>query len=86
VKYSVKCILRKIFVDQTPDNKEHTSNGHTKGGMGFDASGGFWLVHSVPRFPVATGGGATYNYPEKEKEYGQSFICMSYGTSFPLFF
>jgi deoxyribonuclease-2 len=67
-----------IYNDQTPDNKEHTSNGHTKGDMAFDANGGFWLVHSVPRFPVATGNGASYGYPAYAKEYGQSFICMSY--------
>jgi hypothetical protein len=66
-----------LFADQTPDDKQHGSNGHTKGDMAFDANGGFWLVHSVPRFPVATGN--SYGYPAYAKEYGQSFICMSYG-------
>ncbi|ELR16855.1 deoxyribonuclease II, putative [Acanthamoeba castellanii str. Neff] len=67
-----------IYNDQTPDDKEHTSNGHTKGDMAFDANGGFWLVHSVPRFPAATGSGSYAGYPAYAKEYGQSFICMSY--------
>jgi hypothetical protein len=69
-----------LVTDQTPDNKEHTSNGHTKGDMAFDANGGFWLVHSVPRFPAATGSGSYAGYPAYAKEYGQSFICMSYGA------
>jgi deoxyribonuclease-2 len=65
-----------MYNDQTPDDKQHGSNGHTKGDMAFDANGGFWLVHSVPRFPAATGN--SYGYPAYAKEYGQSFICMSY--------
>ncbi len=69
-----------LITDQTPDDKEHTSNGHTKGDMAFDANGGFWLVHSVPRFPAATGSGSYAGYPAYAKEYGQSFICMSYGA------
>ncbi|ELR16858.1 deoxyribonuclease II protein, putative [Acanthamoeba castellanii str. Neff] len=67
-----------MYNDETPDNKEHGSFGHTKGDMAFDADGGFWLVHSVPRFPANTGSGVSYEgYPAYAATYGQSFLCMS---------
>lgn len=47
--------------------------GHTKGVLAFDGSTGFWLVHSVPRFPQAN----DWSYPEDETIYGQSFLCVS---------
>jgi deoxyribonuclease-2 len=66
-------------IDQTPDGSQHSSNGHTKGVVGLDANSGFWLVHSVPRFPNETTTTPDYFYPEWETDYGQSFLCMSYG-------
>jgi len=66
-----------MYNDEPPKGKASDSYGHTKGDVAFDKSGGFWLVHSVPRFPVATGG-ASYTYPANEKEYGQSFLCISF--------
>jgi deoxyribonuclease-2 len=49
--------------------------------MAFDANGGFWLVHSVPRFPANTGSGVSYEgYPAYAATYGQSFLCMSMST------
>ncbi len=48
--------------------------------MVFDASGGFWLVHSVPRFPFARNSSEPYTYPAYAKTYGQSFICLSLST------
>lgn len=47
--------------------------GHTKGVIAFDGTTGFWLVHSVPRFPEAN----DWSYPEDETIYGQSFLCVS---------
>ena len=47
--------------------------------MAFDAQQGFWLIHSVPRFPVGVveylkNG---YEYPQRETRYGQSFLCLT---------
>jgi deoxyribonuclease-2 len=69
-----------MWNDETPDEKEHDSYGHTKGDLAFDSNTGFHLVHSVPRFPVVTGGDP-YNYPSGETEFGQSFLCLSLTTS-----
>lgn len=66
-----------LYNDQTPDDKGHSSYGHLKGDMVFDAGGGFWLVHSVPRFPFARNSSEPYTYPAYAKSYGQSFICLS---------
>lgn len=46
--------------------------------LGFDNDGGFWLVHSVPRFPVARG--HPYEFPVDEHIYGQTFLCFSFGV------
>lgn len=62
--------------DESPDNVEHENWGHTKGALAFDESSGFWLIHSVPRFPDTS---VSYVYPKEETEYGQSFLCMTYG-------
>jgi len=64
-----------LYNDETPDNVEHPNWGHTKGGIAFDSSSGFWLVHSVPRFPDTS---IDYIYPKEETEFGQSFLCMTY--------
>jgi len=64
-----------LYNDETPSNEVHESNAHMKGVIGFDKSGGFWLVHSVPRFPPNINSG--YNYPQDETKYGQSFLCIS---------
>jgi len=64
-----------FYDDEAPDNEQ--SFGHTKGVLAFDKTSGFWLVHSVPRFPLK----APYNFPDNEKQYGQSFLCVTYPTS-----
>lgn len=60
--------------------------GHTKGAIavGFSAdaanasssAGGFWLIHSVPRFPLMNESSYT-GLPWNEQIYAQSFICVS---------
>ena len=40
------------YNDESPDEKRSSSyQGHTKGVWATGKGGGFWLVHSVPRFP-----------------------------------
>eukprot|EP00033_Pygsuia_biforma_P000767 GCRY01000895.1.p1 GENE.GCRY01000895.1~~GCRY01000895.1.p1 ORF type:complete len:363 (-),score=66.53 GCRY01000895.1:260-1348(-) len=55
--------------------KRSPSYGHTKGVVGFDESGGFWLSHSTPRFPNLVA--KSYSFPDCAKQYGQNFICIS---------
>merc|ERR1711988_706495 len=68
-----------MYNDETPVNKKYDDYGHTKGDVAFDGSQGFWLIHSVPRFPPYTSSGS-YSYPSDEVEYGQSFLCMTFAT------
>ena len=74
---------KKKTSDQTPDGDSHDSYGHTKGVCGFDESTGFWLVHSVPRWPNAPP--STYSFPDYEKDNGQSFLCMTFSSVLLLF-
>uniref|UniRef100_A0A0A9Y189 Deoxyribonuclease-2-alpha n=1 Tax=Lygus hesperus TaxID=30085 RepID=A0A0A9Y189_LYGHE len=48
-------------------------HGHTKGVVGANSEGGFWLVHSIPRFPTLD----SYNYPHNALRNGQSALCIS---------
>jgi len=69
-----------MYNDETPDGSTHSSYGHTKGDLGFDDSTGFWLVHSVPRWPEQPP--HYYFYPDNEKSYGQSMLCMSFNLNY----
>lgn len=66
-----------MYNDQLPDNT-HDTYAHAKGVVGFDAEEGFWLVHSVPRFPMALSSAPTYYFPDDEIKNGQSFLCVNY--------
>jgi len=65
-----------MYNDQKPSGDTTTTYGHTKGVIGFDGTSGFWLIHSVPRWPVPYG--EAYSFPEFERIYGQNFLCISY--------
>ncbi|HET6260808.1 MAG TPA: deoxyribonuclease II family protein [Chloroflexia bacterium] len=51
------------------------SKGHTKGVLAFDlaTNSAFWLLHSVPRFPLP----GTDAFPVNELDYGQTFLCVT---------
>ncbi|KAE9553864.1 hypothetical protein FO519_002905 [Halicephalobus sp. NKZ332] len=51
--------------------------GHTKGVLFFDKTGGFWLIHSVPKFPPTD----SYSYPDSGTIYAQSILCLSFDYS-----
>lgn len=61
----------------TGDYEYDFTKGHTKGVAVANENGGFWLVHSVPKYPppMNTGG---YAYPNSGTVYGQSFLCISF--------
>ncbi|XP_035684834.1 plancitoxin-1-like [Branchiostoma floridae] len=68
-----------LYDDELPNDTlaaTSTSRGHTKGVLVFDKSGGFWLVHSTPKFPNPAKD--SYSWPENAIIYGQSFLCISF--------
>uniref|UniRef100_A0A183HWN7 Deoxyribonuclease II n=1 Tax=Onchocerca flexuosa TaxID=387005 RepID=A0A183HWN7_9BILA len=66
-----------FYNDQKPgEQKSHGNRAHAKGVTFFGKTSGFWLVHSVPRFPSIK----KYSYPENAEVYGQSFLCVTMKT------
>lgn len=68
-----------LYNDQPPKSssaQDSSSRGHTKGVLLLDQEGGFWLVHSVPRFPSPASSGA-YSWPPNARTYGQTLLCVS---------
>ena len=59
------------------DTEYDFTKGHTKGVAVANEDGGFWLVHSVPKYPPPMKTGA-YKYPKSGTIYGQSFLCISF--------
>ena len=80
-RISLRDVGYAMYNDQDPDGKSASSSrGHTKGVIGMDTDGGFWLVHSVPRFPKGPSETSSYEgYPDYASRYGQSFLCLSLG-------
>jgi len=66
-----------LYNDEHPDGRSDSSHGHTKGLQMFNERGGFWMIHSVPRFPSPE---SPYAYPKSGSINGQSFICVSFRT------
>lgn len=72
-----------LYNDQPPKSspaQDTSSRGHTKGVLLLDQEGGFWLVHSVPRFPPPASSGA-YSWPPNARTYGQTLLCVSFPFS-----
>ncbi|CAG2167036.1 unnamed protein product [Oppiella nova] len=62
-----------VYNDQSPDSST-SSGAHSKGLFAIDSSGGFWLRHSVPRFPSLH---KPYDFPHNAKHNGQTALCIS---------
>ena len=69
------------YNDDDPNDHSHGTGGHTKGVLGWGEGQGFWLIHSVPRFPNFVKDGAYAGLPENELRYGQSMLCLSLDLS-----
>lgn len=65
-----------LYNDEKPDGSTSSYRGHTKGAAAFDSAGGFFLDHSVPRWPPDPETDA-YEFNDFETTYGQSFLCTT---------
>ncbi|XP_060567651.1 plancitoxin-1-like isoform X2 [Ruditapes philippinarum] len=77
--FNLPDILYLMYNDQpsTADKSRLRPNnilkGHTKGVIGFDREKGFWLIHSIPRFPPKR----TRGYSLQDHTWGQTILCIS---------
>lgn len=68
--------IKLLYNDEPPNDKSDEIRGHTKGVLVANDISGFWMIHSVPKFPPPIED-ELYDYPESGKIYGQSFLCIS---------
>lgn len=59
--------------------KESGYLAHAKGVVALDSQSGFWLVHSVPKFPTPPS--SKYEYPDTGRDNGQSSLCITVKTA-----
>lgn len=71
-------LLRILYNDEPPKGETDGFRGHTKGVVITDGTTGFWMIHSVPKYPPMLG--ESYHYPDTGKIYGQSFLCITFGA------
>ncbi|KAG7166253.1 deoxyribonuclease-2-alpha-like [Homarus americanus] len=64
-----------MYNDEFPNGTKSFTKGHTKGVVVMTVKGGFWLVHSVPKYPPPPENG--YSYPISASRYGQTMLCIS---------
>ncbi|XP_004616852.2 deoxyribonuclease-2-alpha-like [Sorex araneus] len=70
-----------LYNDQPPNalltEAPPVTRGHAKGLVLLDQVEGFWLIHSVPRFPPPARTQA-YRWPSNAFRYGQTLLCVSF--------
>ncbi|EFO15122.1 deoxyribonuclease II family protein [Loa loa] len=68
-----------FYNDQKPnkESRSHGNHAHAKGVAIFGDTSGFWLIHSVPKFPSLK----HYFYAQNGEIYGQSFMCVTLKTT-----
>jgi len=67
-----------MWNDEDSSGSTHGSRAHSKGVIAYDEDGGFWLTHSVPRYPNTVSEGKA-DLPDYK--YGQSFLCLTLSAS-----
>ncbi|XP_050537440.1 cell-death-related nuclease 7 isoform X2 [Daktulosphaira vitifoliae] len=66
-----------VYNDEPTNGPTSEILGHTKGIVVGNKDSGYWLVHSVPKFPQLPYQNNSYTYPKTGIRYGQSFLCLS---------
>jgi deoxyribonuclease-2 len=66
-------VFHMMYNDEWPDGQTTSDYGHCKGVLTFDYVSGFWLIHSVPKFPTDI----SYSYPSSGTKYGQTALCVT---------
>ncbi|XP_077986917.1 plancitoxin-1-like [Glandiceps talaboti] len=70
------------YSDQPPNTQaSYSSRAHAKGSLCVDETSGFWMIHSIPRFPMKSSPGGQYSFANNGKTNGQTLICVTYGRS-----
>jgi deoxyribonuclease-2 len=67
-----------VYNDDTDEGHQLASHAHAKGVAVFNTQGGFWMVHSLPKWPNRRSKG--YNGLSSDR-YGQAFLCLSLDAS-----
>jgi len=66
-----------MYNDQGPDGQQHASpHAHAKGVLAFNDEGGFWIIHSVPKFAPFYKDGYD-GCCSTGLKFGQSFRCLT---------
>jgi len=77
--YLNKLLAHVLYNDEPDGNSEESgTGGHCKGVLTADNNGGFWLIHSVPKFPDLVPSHFTWT---ASTIYGQSFLCVTLDVS-----
>lgn len=75
-----KQVAYAMWNDQFPNAKKYGApRGHAKGVIAFDNTQGFWLTHSVPKFPQYRNVGWNTSWQVTSNRYAQSFMCVTLG-------
>mmetsp|Transcript_42125 Transcript_42125/g.51138 ORF Transcript_42125/g.51138 Transcript_42125/m.51138 type:complete len:431 (-) Transcript_42125:447-1739(-) len=64
-----------FYNDEHPDGNWTEDYGHSKGAFAFDDNEGFFLHHSIPKFPNYAD--KSYDYGYGQTKYGQHAFCIS---------
>lgn len=64
-----------FYNDQLPNGSWTTTYGHSKGFFAWDGTTGYWVQHSIPKFPNFVSSG--YEYGHSQELYGQHAFCMT---------
>lgn len=74
--YGKESSIARIMYNDNNETDIAKPNGHAKGVIAADEYTGFWLIHSVPKFPPEK----YYSYPSAGFKNGQSFLCITMNT------